>query len=153
MPFEVLSVGAWVIEVDREATHVAYRQKHRMDVCACAYCKNFVAACLAQVAYSSTSLAFFERLGIAPEKGAEVCSLSANQEKTHVFYGGFYHCVGRLVKRPEEATFTVIDDPFKVLFTERILLVSRDFPQPVVQMEWMSSIPWVLDEKELLLNL
>lgn len=147
MPFERIKIGGWLIEVDREATQAAYLNEHSINTCICDYCQNYFTACRANTAFLPTTVAFFQSLGIAPEKEAEVYDIYANQEKTHVFYGGFYHLVGRIIEKAEGRDYTPIDDQFGVTFTEQNSLLSKGFPRPALQMEFTGLIPWVLDEK------
>ena len=39
-----------------------------------------------------------------------------------------------------------VDDSFKVSFEEQILLLHKEFPAPVLQMEIDARLPWVLSE-------
>ncbi len=87
------------------------------------------------------------KLGITPEKEAGVYDCYAtNPEKTHISYGGFYHFVGRIVELSNESGYTKIDDLFEVTFSERNSLLSKEFPRPALQMDFVGFIPWVLEE-------
>ena len=147
MPFELIKIDGWLIEVDREATQAAYLNEHSISTCGCDYCQNYFAACMMHTAHSPATVALFQRLGITPEKEAEVHAIYANQEKTQVSYGGWYHLVSRMIERAEKQAYAVIDDHFEVTFTEKQSLLSNEFPRPVLQMEFTGFIPWVLDEK------
>jgi hypothetical protein len=147
MSFEQIKIGRWLIEVDREATQAAYLNEQPISACGCCYCENYVAACCAQQAHSPATLGLFQSLGITPEKEAEVYALNANPERTHTYYGGFYHLVGRIIEPSDEPEgYTMIDDQFEVTFTEQNDLLSAQFPRPALQMEFLGFIPWVLDE-------
>jgi len=147
MPFEQIHIGGWLIEVDRKATQAAYLNEHPISACTCDYCQNYFAACSTNRAFSPSTVAFFQSVGIALEKEAEVYTIYANQEKTQAYYGGFYHLVGRIIEKAEGQGYTLIDDQFGVAFSEKISLISKGFPQPALQMEFTSFIPWVLAEK------
>ena len=148
MAFTSIQIGAWLIEVDREATQAAYSHENPISACICDYCQNYFVACQASTAYSLAGLALFERLGIAPEKEAEVYAMYANEEKTQAYYGGWYHFVGRLLESAEKPDdYTQVDGSFEVSFAAREDLLSSRFPRPVLQMEFLSFIPWMLEAK------
>ena len=152
MPFEPIHIGGWLLDVDREATQATYVSERLISACGCDYCQNYYAACLAKLAHSPAMVDLFQRLGISPEKEAEVYTFYANPEKTQVFYGGFYHLVGRIIDKAEGPDYTPIDDHFRVTFTERNALLSPQFPRPALQMEFDGFIPWVLEEKRAILD-
>lgn len=147
MPFEQIKIGGWLIEVDREATQSAYLNEQPIGACTCDNCQNYFAACCIQRAHSPAVVGFFQSLGIIPEKEAEVYVFYTNPEKTHVYYGGFYHLVGRVINAADGPDYTLIDDQFGVAFTEQNDLLSPGFPRPALQMEFTGFIPWVLEEK------
>jgi hypothetical protein len=167
MAFEQINIGGWLIEVDREVTQAAYVNAPPINVCSCMECRNYYAACLAHTAYSPTAIAFFQKLGIAPEKEAEVYIFYPNQEKTHGYYGGFYHLVGRMIQKSTEPDYTPIggktpeytgindrlyvsiDGQFRVAFSEENHLLADHFPRPALQMEFESLIPWLLEKNHL----
>ena len=152
MLFEPIQIGRWLIEVDREATQAAYLNEQPISACRCDYCQNYFAACSAKLAHSPATVGLFQSLGITPEKEAEVYALYANPERTHVYYGGFYHLVGRIIDTADGPDYTLIDDRFGVAFTEQNDLLSPGFPRPALQMEFTGFIPWVLDEKRAALD-
>ncbi len=73
----------------------------------------------------------------------------ANQEQTQVDYIGFYHLVGRIIEKAERKDYTPLDDKRAVAFTDKNDLLSKDFPQPAIQLDFDAWIPWVLDEATL----
>ncbi len=152
MPFEQIKIGRWLIEVDREATQAAYINEQPISTCSCDYCQNYFAACWAGQAHSPATVALFQRLGIAPEKEAEVYVFYGNPEKTHVFYGGLYHLVARIINTTEGPDRTLIDDHFEIAFTEKNELLSAGFPRPALQMNFTGFIPWMLNEKRAALD-
>lgn len=147
MPFKLLQVGKWLLAVDRRTTQAAYRNEQPISACVCDYCQNYFAACRAKLAHSPATVALFRGLGIAPEKEAEVYTMFASTDKTHALYDGFYHFVGQIVETGDGPSYAVIDDKFKVAFTEQNDLLSPGFPQPALQMEFEGFIPWILDDK------
>lgn len=147
MSLREIYIGEWLIEVDREATEAAYLHENPISMCTCVYCENYFAACQAHTAFSPATFAFFQDLGIAPEKEAEVYAMYANPEKTHLFYGGFYHLVGRIIKAAKKWDYVPVDDQFGVFFSTENELISNHFPHPAIQMDFTGFIPWVLDDR------
>jgi hypothetical protein len=69
-----------------------------------------------------------------------------NDDGTH-YYGGFYHCVGRIGHEPGEARLVRITPTMGIWFTAHVALVPKDFPQPILQLEFTGNIPWVLEDE------
>lgn len=77
------------------------------------------------------------------------------------FYGGLYHLCGRIIqgddcwkevdargfKALKENAFVKLADEYQAAFTQDIVLLEKDFPAPVIQMEILANIPWVLQEE------
>lgn len=97
-----------------------------------------------------------EKVGIRLEKPAEVFVNGDNADGS-VFYGGFYHLCGRILEGDrgsrndsdgacaiDELCFTELGKDFWAAFTENIALLEEGFPEPVIQMEIMADIPWLL---------
>jgi hypothetical protein len=122
MPFEQIKIGKWLLEVDREATQAAYINEQPINTCSCDYCENYFAACRAGQAHSPATAALFQRLGITPEKEAEVYVFYCYPEKTHVFYRGFYHLVARIIDTTEGPDRTLIDGNFEIYFSLHALV-------------------------------
>jgi hypothetical protein len=141
MPFKQIQWNGWLLDVDVEATKRAYLDAPAIDLC-CQDCQNYGA--LAR-AFSGDLLAFFEQFGIDPAKEAEVYTFWQNTAGLH-YYGGFYHLVGSIRKRPEPLAYHNVTKQFQASFTEDVHLVPDDFPRPVLQMEIMAVLPRVLEE-------
>lgn len=147
-----LTFKKWIVEVDTIKTQWFYEQQFLVnESCDCLYCRNYYQACKY---FSKKIKDFFNSLGLEPEKVAEVYELGRNEDGTYL-YGGFYHIVGNLISvkdveqdspkwslRKESLT-----EQFKFGFTTHLALVSKEFPQPVLQLEINANIPWVLVEK------
>jgi len=137
--------GIWSIRVDHESTEQAYA--HCTDVaaaCACAPCRNFVAA--RQHAFPEPALALLAELGIDPCCEAEVYWQGREESGLHQ-YGGWFHFVGEL--EAEIDNIETVGQHAVLWFTRHVALVPAAFgDNPVIQLEFVTAIPWVLDEPE-----
>ena len=97
-----------------------------------------------------------EKMGVRPEKPAEAFVNGENADGS-MFYGGWYHLCGQILEGSgagskdssgncaiSELCFEELGKGFRVAFTERADLLEEGFPEPVIQMEIMADIPWLL---------
>ena len=151
----------FVIDVDVERTRAFYAREDvetTSEKCTCQGCQNYDKAIFTA---SDTVVDFLRSLGIDPRKPAEVFDVMGGQldENGQVLYNGFYHiCATRLegedawVHTSESSMHLdgdrmyAVDDSFKVSFEEKVLLLHKDFPTPVLQLEIDACLPWVLPE-------
>jgi hypothetical protein len=152
---EQVKVLDWVLEIDTEATRAFYAKLGPIwpKDCTCLYCQNYVASC---DLLPTEVLELFRTLGIDPIKEAEVYEMGENADGLH-FYGGFYHIVGRIVEGRDSwvtvgpnqvhTELSPLVESFKFGFTEHVALVPKGFPEPVLQVEFLGNIPWVLEER------
>lgn len=159
--------GQFHLEIDVDKTREFYETIDFVsEGCSCAGCRNYERAA---DALPDEVRAFFDTIGINIKKVCEVYVHMTNPDGT-VYYGGFYHLCGKLVKGDsawvEESagdsaagdglartfhwehsnTYSVSRD-FHVSFQEECSLVEPGFPTPVLQMEIEANIPWVLEEE------
>ena len=156
----IFRFGNYTLDVDVDRTRAFYSRddvKTTSEQCICAGCQNFDKAILKTPAAVTD---FLESLGIDPRKPAEVFDVMGGlDENGQVLYNGFYHiCATRLegedawVRTSESSMHLdgdrmyAVDDSFKVSFEERVLLLHKDFPTPVLQLEIVARLPWVLPE-------
>ena len=153
----LFEIGTYVLDIDVQRTREFYlRARNLTDGCDCQGCRNYAAWAASLSGEPKTTL---ERMGIALEKTPEVYVNGPNGDGT-LFYGGFYHLCGRILRgeEPWKATSAIMNicdaDPFagltdgyRVAFSEKIALLEQDFPTPVVQMELLANIPFVLPEQ------
>lgn len=110
-------------------------------------------------------LAFLKSLGIDPRKPAYVFNSTRKMEEHGTLcYTGWYHVCGHFVEIPEtsqemafcndlrqiispwEQSYTPDPDfPFTVLPVEEITMLHKVFPSSVVQLQFDTCLPWVLD--------
>jgi hypothetical protein len=137
--------GIWSVLVDREATRRAYAQcSSGAAACDCAPCRNYVAA--RDHAFPDSVLALLSDLGIDPRCEAEVYSQGRDENGLHK-YGGWFHFVGEL--EAEIDNIESVGDHFMLWFTRHLALVPLAFENsPLVQLEFVAGVPWVLDEPQ-----
>ncbi len=152
----VTELARWTIEYDPEATKAAFAQATRgsPESCGCRDCRNFVA--VRQVAYPEQALALFAQLGINPMREAEVYYNGPLSSGLHS-YGGWFHFAGTLLPSnkiaspAEEDTrrpnFQALTSHFQFAVSANTSLVPSVFRAlPLLQLEFTTEIPWVLEE-------
>ncbi len=148
MEMVTLEWGGWILEADAEKTRRFYAGLGSVtENCGCRACRNFE---LAAGMLPAEARAFFEQLGIAPPKAAEVCLLDREALGDTAWYGGFYHLCGRLrpaekAGRPDTLSFLPVADGYRIAFTPEVSLPEDGLPEPAVQMEIDFRMPWSLD--------
>ena len=129
----------WEIEFDRELTTQAFL--HLPAQCDCAYCRNFL------IAFQKSApefVALLQRLGIDPAQPAEIVHYNDNRDGTH-HYGWWYHFVGQIISGTE--SWEDFAQGMKIELRDKDELAPKDFPRPIIQVEFLSNLPWVLAEK------
>ncbi|MAT97170.1 MAG: hypothetical protein CL608_08510 [Anaerolineaceae bacterium] len=150
---EQVKILDWIIEVDRARTIAFYTKMLTPSAsCGCLYCRNFEEAVPGLPKKFGGILA---KLGVDIKKAAEVYELGELKTGIHL-YGGWYHVTGRIVQgdesflhiddRTRQANFRQLDEDFYIGFTTKINLVAKDFPKPVLQLEFTGNLPWLLTE-------
>lgn len=154
MRFEL---GKYLLDIDIERTKAFYAYAEKItDGCICQGCRNYAEWATSLSTEPKWTLA---RMGIFLEKAAEVYVNHPNDDGS-LFYGGFYHLCGRIVQGNEpwrqmaenvktfnEDAFVSLAENYQVAFTEEIALLEKNFPTPVIQMEIMANVPFILPEK------
>lgn len=137
---ERVSISPWVLEIDRGKTVEAYdRLPFHSQSCTCLYCENFEKACAVM---PPAWWELFIVLGIDPRKASGEVWQNYDNEDTTQSYGGIFHLCGRVVS--DGATTEPFNRELEVSFTNQLVLVSKDFPAPILQMEFVTTVPWVL---------
>lgn len=142
----IIEIAGWTVDVDVPTTRAYYANRPTWaETCGCAYCKNFV------IAYDTGRFpaelrSTLKSLGIDPPRDVgEIWQYVDHEYGTHS-YGGFYHVVGTIVSdnpNPEDCS---VDDGVHLSFSTILDLLSDNFPQPAVQVEFVAKVPWVLPE-------
>ncbi len=156
----IIKFTNFILDVDVERTRAFYERsdvRPISEACSCVSCQNFDKAILKA---SKSALNFLRSLGIDPLKPTEVYNAhgALNKDKT-ICYNGWYHICGTIVKSPEtvndnganskvylwEHCYSPDPDfPFEVLPVENDTLLHKDFPNPVIQLEISTRLPYVL---------
>ena len=161
----------WEFLVDVEATRKAYDTvlKGGAEDCNCLPCQNFAAA--KHLAFPREVLALFKNLGVDPTKEAEVCHYGKSNSGNHC-YGGWTHFIGyvtsgKKISLTQECDMALrgesynnptmvrgfdmekVDDSCQIGFAEGGGLYHNSFNhQPLVQIEFVVEVPWILQDFE-----
>lgn len=153
----IVEFGQYKVDVDIEKTKKFYDNAELVSqTCSCDGCLNFEKAVST---LPKSVIEFFANIGIDMRKVCE-CYVNCTVYDNMLSYGGFYHICGTLLSGEsawkktsdrqaywnDEATFSVSPD-FHISFQKDISLLEKDFPLPVVQLEFSANIPWVLRKK------
>jgi hypothetical protein len=154
---EVITIGRWRLRSYREQTLEAFAKIRTgsPEECGCEDCQNFIA--VRHKAYPFAALAIFARLGIDPVKEAEIWHTHRDESGNH-HYGGFFHFVG-VIESGKDAKETVngvgcfdlerSEGSFEFGFTSDAHLIPESFAdKQLVQLEFQTLVPWVLNAKE-----
>jgi hypothetical protein len=142
-----IRIANWLLEVDIDETREFYNKG--IEVCSCLYCNNFEEACKH---LDSSVATVFRRLGINPAKPGHLSDYPTMEDGIRNYIGS-YHLVGRVLEGELcimsnwKDTKTVQIKNFTVGFSEDLEFVPKGFTNPVLQLDFEASIPWVLDDK------
>jgi hypothetical protein len=142
-----LQFGDWIIDIDKESTRKYYENIIVSSECQCLYCKNYREVCNI---LTSQVIDFFDNLGIIPQREGEFAEVTID-DKNHM-YTGFYHLAGNIIQGPTNVAQNwrninlIVIDNFKFGFSQEAKMVPRNFPKPVIQLEFETTLPWLLNE-------
>ena len=150
----IVSIGQWKVYADPVATGIAYQATKRGSPadCDCLYCRNFDA--IGDAAYPAAFASFADTMGIDIAKTNEIVELGDFREG-RVLYEGWFHVVGSIVEGPVPldltssvgATWHHMKESFQVsLSRQRDLPFDELAAKDLVQLNFLSNVPWVLDE-------
>ena len=152
----ILKFRAWTLEVDKEQTQRTYEKVSGSgaDTCICNDCKNYVA--YRDKVFPEEIRILFTDLGIDYRKEVEITSWEKlPNNRYHI--GGWFHFKGHvlngkdyLVPLPKGGfTFdlTKISDNFSIGFSKANDLTFFEDKNDLVQIEFDTNIPWVIDKK------
>lgn len=147
MILQPIKIANWLLEVDGDKTREFYNKG--IEGCSCLYCNNFVEACK----YLDASVVnVFNKLGIHPDMPTHLSDYPAMEDGMRVYMGS-YHLIGKVLEgklctmSDWNDTNTIQIKNFTVGFSKDLQFVPKDFPNPVLQLDFEAEIPWVLDEK------
>jgi len=148
---------SWLLRCDPEATRAAYARAERgaPEKCGCDHCLNYIA--LREQSYPPEALDLIARLGIDHRREAEVYHLARLPNGLHQ-YGGWFHFVGTFDGPDAWETDTSgvrrlrpipVDGRFSLAFRRDVQLAPEWLQgQPLVQLEFLVEVPWILDRLE-----
>lgn len=139
-------IGEWFIEFDIIKTKLYYDRASLG--CQCLYCENYRENCKSLTA---EEVYLFDRFGIDPIKGSEFMEFG-KAENGLTIYSGTYHFVGNIISGPnfsacewDESKLVKIGR-YKFGFSNTLEFVPNDFPNPIVQLELIIDLPWLVEE-------
>jgi hypothetical protein len=146
----------WTFEADVDATREAYRAVERCgpEDCGCDYCKNWVLA--RDSIYPATVIGLLSDLGVERPCEAETWEAGPVESGGRI-YGGWLHFIGRITAGPEPREshaspnnpYVDVGDGFNVWFWHGAdLPLDRLKARDLVQMEFHTVVPWLLDSPE-----
>jgi hypothetical protein len=150
----ITRIGRWEIDHDPVQTAACYAEHMESNPCECSDCRNFRAA--ADIAFPQEFREFASSIGIDISKPAELCHYGSAGEPCPT--SGWFHLVGMLRSGQDAWTETspntsLLDsEPAFGLkgigFTTKIALLPDSFKDyPIVQLEFETVVPWVLEEE------
>ena len=144
----IFKYGQYTVDIDVEKTKAFYARAKRInEVCPCDGCANFERAVKNLPEQVRT---FFSRMGIDPAKVAECYVNTTNKDRT-LMYGGFCHVCGTMLTGefdwPWEKDAYALGPDFRISFRNEISLLEEGFPKPVIQLEFIANLPWLLEKE------
>ncbi len=152
----IIEVAHSRIECDPQATRQAYAQRATgsPEECGCLHCRNFAAA--RRQTYPEQALNLFTKLGINANREAEIYHNGQLPSGLH-YYGGWFHFVGEFLpgiadqqdnhEDNHEFEFVSLSEHFQIAVTSRVHLIPSSFEGlPLVQLEFLAEVPWVISE-------
>lgn len=136
----------WELTADVEATRALYARVEVKGVgnCLCAGCENFAA--FRTEAYPDEVKRLLESLGVEWWKEAEVYHVYKHENGLHN-YGGWLHFKGSYKFTGKKYGYTPITENFSISFTNGNDLTLLEDREGLVQVEFDTFIPWVIDPK------
>ena len=151
----IVNFREWVFEVDKVLTEQTYFGVSRSgaDTCLCNDCKNYVA--YRDNVFPNEIIDLFTELGVDYKKEVEITSWQILPNGLH-HIGGWFHFKGHIVAGKsyrvpigsKSYTFdlTPITENFSIGFAEGNDLTFFDDGTDLIQIEFDTKIPWVIDK-------
>ena len=156
MKIETLTYRDWTFEFDKQLTSDTYAlvKDSGADSYICNDCKNYIA--YRDKVFPVEILKLFTDIGIDYKKEVEIVSYETLPNGLH-HIGGWFHFKGKVLKGKDYRipllgggfTFdlTLITDNFSIGFSVGSDLAFFDDKNGLIQVEFDTFIPWILDEK------
>jgi hypothetical protein len=155
MPIKYVNYKEWEFEVDTQLTKETYDEviQSGADNCECNDCKNYIA--FREKIFPNGVQQLFEELGIDYRKEVEITTFETLPNGLH-HIGGWFHFKGKILKGKNYKvplpsggyTFelTPVTEDFSIGFAEGGELTFFSDKKGLVQVEFMTFIPWVIDK-------
>ena len=156
MALGILEYKNWTFEVDKELTKQTYEnvESGGSDTCTCSNCQNYVA--FRENVFPNEIRNLFEDIGIDYKKEVEVTELEKLPNGLH-HISGWFHFKGKLVTgedckvaSPQGGfiiNLTKILENFSIGFSKGNDLTFFNDKDHLVQVEFDTNIPWIIDKK------
>jgi hypothetical protein len=145
-------IGRWELDIDPVLTADCFARYPNDALCTCDGCKNFRA--LGENAFPIPFRALAAQLGIDLSKPSELCHYGEGELRD---LHGWFHLIGSIRsgrdawRQISETSWTTVTEPVFGLsglgFTDNIALLPEAFKGlPIVQLEFQTKVPRVLDD-------
>jgi hypothetical protein len=149
---KTLIYESWVIGYDDVLTREIFKDViSGPQRCGCGNCENFILA--RDQVYPESLKKILNQLGIDYQKETEISHFNRVRTGCH-FYGGWFHFVGQIQKAPEDEGANIYgrvpeELDFAWSFSNKQYLIPEAFGRnPVIQLDWIGKVPWVIDTEE-----
>jgi len=155
--FSIVKYRDWEFEVDFLLTQQAYLNfaVGGADSCICSDCKNYSA--YRDNVFPEEIKELFCALGVDFRKEVEIWAMQKLENGLHEI-SGWFHFKGKIIsgincRKPLETgngyavNLTPINENFEIGFTSGNDLTFFDNKKELVQVEFVTAIPWVIDKK------
>ena len=155
MTLTIVKFKDWTFEVDKTLTEQTYRSisGSGADTCTCSDCKNYVA--YRDNVFPTDIIQLFGDLGVEFKKEVELTTWEILPNGLH-HIGGWFHFKGHVLSGKDYRvslpsgghTFdlTKVTDNFSIGFAESNDLTFFEDKTGLVQIEFDTTIPWVIDK-------
>ena len=156
MKIEILSYRDWTFEYNKQLTLDTYARirESGAESCNCNDCKNYIAN--RDKVFPDEILKLFRDLGIDFTKEVEITNWERKPNGLH-HIGGWFHFKGKVIRGKNfkiplpsggfSIDLTPISDNFSIGFSEGNDLTFFEDKNELVQIEFDTSIPWIIDKE------
>ncbi|RZM25401.1 MAG: hypothetical protein EOO88_19425 [Pedobacter sp.] len=146
----------WEFEIDHDATKLVYDQVEQggAEVCGCEDCRNYVLN--RKSVFPKDVLEFLINVGIDYTKEVEVTVFENRPDRSRLI-GGWFHFLGNIVegeryRQPPDGSMelTPINSVFSIGFAPESTLAYFKPTSAIIQVEFMTVIPWLLRKTKFL---
>lgn len=152
----ITHVGRWELDHDPVLTASCFAQHIVKNPCDCTDCRNFRVAI--DSAFPPPFRHLLNQLGIDVSKPAELCHYGQPGHTCPT--GGWFHFIGSIVaggdawRQTSDTSWTGDLEPYlgmvELGFSNRVALLPTVFiGHPIVQLEFSTNVPWVLEDSVL----